>query len=386
MKPISSIIEQMPDSGIKEYFDVNALGEDVLSLGVGEPDFSTADHIRQAAIDALNGAKTKYTDNRGTRELREEVACYLQKFHVTYDPKEEVLITAGASEGIDLALRAILNPGDEVLIIQPSYVSYLPCVEMCHGVPVVVETYEENGFKVQPEDIAKKVTDKTKAIILPYPGNPTGTILRKEDLEKIADIIVEKDLYVLSDEIYGELTYGCDHVSVASIPELRERTILITGFSKAFAMTGWRIGIAAAPCRIMAAMNKIHQYTIMSVGTVNQIAALEALTNPKRDAEIRAMRDSYDARRKVLVDGLRKIGLSVAEPEGAFYVFPNITSTGLSSQEYCDRLLKEQRVAVVPGNGFGACGEGFIRCSYAYDIDAIRECLRRMDAFQEQFR
>lgn len=383
---LSKAVVGMPDSGIKDYFDVNNMKEGALSLGVGEPDFETPKHIRDAAIEALKDANTKYTDNRGTVELREELSKYMSKFGHGYDPADEILVTAGASEGIDLALRALLNPGDEVLVPQPSYVSYLPCVELCHGVPVIIDTKEENGFKLRASEIEEKITEHTKLLILPYPGNPTGVIMEKEDLEEIAEVIKKHDLFVLSDEIYAELTYEKQHVSISSLPRMYERTILINGFSKAFAMTGWRIGIAVGPRTIIKAMNKIHQYTIMSVGTVNQFAALEALTNPHRDEEIGEMKRQYNERRRVLVDGLRKIGLSVAEPEGAFYAFPCIKMTGLTSKEFCRRLLNEQQVAVIPGTSFGESGEGYIRCSYAYDIEKIKECLKRMDTFLEQFR
>jgi aminotransferase len=382
-KPLSALVEKLPDSGITEYFDPKALGEGTFSLGVGEPDFDTPAHIRLAAIKALENADTKYTDNKGVERLREQLSLYLEKFGVHYNPDKEILVTTGGSEGIDLAFRAVLNPGDEVLVIQPSYVSYLPCVELGGGVPVVVETSEKNGFRVKAEDLEAKLTPKTKMVIMPYPCNPTGVILEKEDLEEIADFIVKNDLYVLSDEVYAELTYGSTHVSIASMPGMKERTIVVNSFSKGFAMTGWRIGVAAAPAPIMKLMERIHQYTIMSVGTVNQAAVLDALENPDRDKEIGHMRDVYNERRKRIVDGLNRIGLPTVEPKGAFYAFPNITSTGLSSQEYCRRLQKEQKVAVVPGNAFGACGEGFVRISYACDTETIKTCLERMEAFQK---
>ena len=381
MKPLCKNVLEMPDSGIKEYFDPSKFGKNVISLGVGEPDFKTPSYIRQAAIKALEESNTKYTDNMGTDDLRKAVSSYLEKFGVSYDPKSEILITAGASEGIDLALRAVLNPGDEVLVIAPSYVSYQPCIRLCGGVPVIVDTFEENDFKVRPGDIFSKLTEKTKLLILPYPGNPTGAVMEKKDLEMIRDIIIEKDLYVLSDEIYAELTYGKEHISFASLPGIKERCITINGFSKAFAMTGWRIGMAAAPKDILYAMNKIHQYTIMSVGTVNQMAAIEALTNPQREEEISKMRQSYDKRRRIMLKGLRGMGLSVSEPLGAFYMFPCVKSTGMSSREFCERLLKEEGVAMVPGEAFGQSGSGYVRCSYAYDIDMIKEALKRMERF-----
>lgn len=383
MREKSYMVNQIPESGISEFFDVKGLGEGVLSLGVGEPDFDTADHIRDAAVEALRASNTKYTDNRGIDVLRDEVAKYLAQYGPQYDPDTEILVTCGASEGIDLALRALLNPGDEVLIIQPSYVSYLPCVALCGGVPVVVPTKAEHDFKVKREDLEACVSEKTKLLILPYPGNPTGAVMREDELREVADFVIEHDLYVLSDEIYGELTYEGRHVSISVLPGMRERTVLINGFSKAFAMTGWRIGMAAAPAEIMSLMKKIHQYTIMSVGTVNQVAAIEALTSPLRQGEIDHMKAVYKERRDILVAGMQEIGYPVSEPGGAFYAFVDITSSGLSSEAYCRRLLEEAKVALVPGTAFGECGEGFVRCTYAYDTEKLKECIRRMKQFQE---
>ncbi len=382
---ISKIVRQMPDSGIKDFFDVANTMPGALSLGVGEPDFETPLHVRQAAIASIEEARTKYTDNRGTVELRAAAAEYLEKFDLHYHRQDEILITVGASEGIDLALRALLDPGDEVLVVEPSYVSYIPCVELCQGVPVHLPMKEENRFRLTAGELAAAVTERTKALILPFPSNPTGAIMEREDLLAISRILVEHDILVISDEIYAELTYGKRHVSIASLPGMRERTVVLNGFSKAFAMTGWRMGIAAGPAEMIAAMNKIHQFTIMSAGTTSQYAALEALTSPVRDAEIAAMRAEYDVRRRLLVEGFRGMGLDVVEPEGAFYVFPSIQKTGLTSMEFCDRLLLEQKVAVIPGDAFGTCGEGYVRCSYAYSQEKIRQCLGRIARFVEQF-
>ncbi len=382
---ISEIVKNMPDSGIKDFFDVANTMPGALSLGVGEPDFETPLHVRQAAVASIEKAQTKYTDNRGTVELRAAAAEYLEKFGLHYDRQDEILITVGASEGIELALRAVVNPGDEVLVVEPSYVSYVPCVELCQGVPVHLEMKSEDRFRLTPQKLEAAITERTRALILPFPSNPTGAIMEKADLEAISGILTEHDILVISDEIYAELTYGKAHVSIASLPGMWERTVVLNGFSKAFAMTGWRMGIAAGPAEIIAAMNKIHQFTIMSAGTTSQYAALEALTSPVRDQEIDEMRREYDQRRKLLVEGFRGMGLDVVEPEGAFYVFPSIRRTGLSSVEFCRRLLNEQQVAVIPGDAFGACGEGYVRCSYAYSQEKIRECLARIGRFMEQF-
>lgn len=382
---ISEIVKNMPDSGIKDFFDVANTLPGALSLGVGEPDFVTAEHIRRVAIESLERAETKYTDNRGTVELRAAAAEYLEKFDLHYDRQDEILITVGASEGIDLALRALVNPGDEVLVVEPSYVSYIPCVELCQGVPVHLNMKEENRFRLTPQELEEAITEKTKILLLPFPSNPTGAIMEREDLEAIREIIIKHDIFVISDEIYAELTYGKQHVSIASLPGMKERCVVLNGFSKAFAMTGWRMGIAAGPKEVIFAMNKIHQFTIMSAGTTSQYAALEALTCPSRDEEIGIMREEYDKRRQLMVKGFRDMGLPVVEPEGAFYVFPSIKKTGLTSMEFCNRLLQEQKVAVIPGDAFGACGEGYIRCSYAYSQEKISACLARIARFMEQF-
>lgn len=382
---VSEIVKNMPDSGIKDFFDVANTMPEALSLGVGEPDFATPEHIREAAIASLKRAETKYTDNRGTVELRAAAAKYLEKYDLHYDRQDEVLITVGASEGIDLALRSLVNPGDEVLVVEPSYVSYIPCVELCQGIPVHLNMKEENKFRLIPEELEEAITEKTKVLLLPFPSNPTGAIMEREDLEAIREIIIKHDIFVISDEIYAELTYGKNHVSIASLPGMKERCVVLNGFSKAFAMTGWRMGMAAGPKEVIFAMNKIHQFTIMSAGTTSQCAALEALESPKRDEEIALMREEYNKRRILMVEGFRNMGLDVVEPEGAFYVFPSIKKTGLSSMEFCNRLLQEQKVAVIPGDAFGGCGEGYIRCSYAYSQDKIQACLERISKFMEQF-
>ena len=382
---ISKIVREMPDSGIKDFFDIANTMEGALSLGVGEPDFATPDHVRKAAIDSIERAETKYTDNRGTIELREACAEYLEKYDLHYDRQDEILITMGASEGIDLALRTLVNPGDEVLVVEPSYVSYIPCIELCQGVPVSLEMKAEHKFRLTKELLEEKITEKSKVLLLSFPSNPTGAIMEKEDLEAIAEVIDEHDLFVISDEIYAELTYGKKHVSIASLPGMKERTVVLNGFSTAFAMTGWRMGIAAAPKDVIFHMNKIHQYTTMSAGTTSQYAAFEALTSPLRDQEVAAMRLEYDERRQLMVTGFEKMGLDVMVPEGAFYVFPSIQETGLTSMEFCNRLLVEQQVAVIPGTAFGNCGEGYIRCSYAYSKEVISQCLERIAEFVKQF-
>lgn len=375
----------MPDSGIKDFFDIANTMEGALSLGVGEPDFPTPEHVREAAIASIRRAETKYTDNRGSVELRAAAAEYLEKFGLHYDRADEILITMGASEGIDLALRTLVNPGDEVLVAEPAYVSYIPCVELCGGVPVSIPLQAENRFRLTAEELIERITDKTRVLLISFPNNPTGAIMEREDLEAIREVIIEHDIFVITDEIYAELTYGRRHVSIASLPDMYERCVVLNGFSKAFAMTGWRMGIAAGPADVIFHMNKIHQFTTMSAGTTSQYAALEALTSPVRDAEIEVMRAEYDKRRHLMTEGFRAMGLSVVEPEGAFYVFPSIKETGLTSMEFCERLLREQRVAVIPGNAFGECGEGYIRCSYAYSKDVIKECLDKISAFTAGF-
>lgn len=382
---ISKIVKEMPDSGIKDFFDIANTMEGALSLGVGEPDFPTPEHVREAAIASIRRAETKYTDNRGTVELRAAAAEYLEKFDLHYDKTDEVLITMGASEGIDLALRTLVNPGDEVLVVEPAYVSYIPCVELCGGVPVSIPLQAKNRFRLTAEELSERITEKTKVLLISFPNNPTGAIMEREDLEAIRKVVIEHDIFVITDEIYAELTYGRRHVSIASLPDMYERCVVLNGFSKAFAMTGWRMGIAAGPADVIFHMNKIHQFTTMSAGTTSQYAALEALTSPVRDAEIEVMRKEYDERRHLMVEGFRAMGLAVAEPEGAFYVFPSVKETGLTSMEFCERLLKEQKVAVIPGNAFGECGEGYIRCSYAYSKDVIKECLEKISVFTAGF-
>lgn len=378
---ISNVVKNMPDSGIKDFFDVANSLDGALSLGVGEPDFATPEHIRKAAIDSVLRADTKYTDNRGTVELRQAVAEYLKKFDLHYNGADEVLITMGASEGIDLALRTLVNPGDEVLVTEPCYVSYEPCVELCGGIPVAVETKACDRFRLTAAGLSEKITEKTKVLLLSFPNNPTGAIMERTDLEAIAEIAKERDIFVISDEIYAELTYGKQHVSIASLPGMAERTLVLNGFSKAFAMTGWRLGFAAGPKDVIFHMNKIHQFTTMSAGTTSQYAALEALGNPVREAELERMRTEYDKRRGIMVKGFLEMELDVAVPEGAFYVFPSVASLGMNSQEFCRQLLKEQKVAVIPGDAFGACGDGFVRCSYAYSEDVIRKCLDKIAVF-----
>lgn len=386
-KYIANNIASMPTSGIRKFFDIVSTMEDVVSLGVGEPDFETPWHVREEAISSIEKGRTAYTSNQGMINLRQAISDYLyNKYNIKYDAESEVLVTVGASEGIDLSLRAICNSGDEILVVEPSYVSYKPCIVMAGGVPVVVETKEENDFRLTVDDIKEKITDKAKAIIFPYPNNPTGAIMEKKDLEAIADIIIENDLIVISDEIYSELTYDGHHVSIASLPNMWDRTIVLNGFSKSFAMTGWRLGYAVAPKKFIEQMIKIHQYIIMCAPTMSQYAGLDALTNEYRDEDIDIMRESYNERRKVMVEGFRKMGLSCFEPKGAFYVFPCIKSTGLTSEEFCEKLLYNEKVAVVPGTAFGECGEGFIRCSYAYSVDSIRLALERIERFVNKIR
>ncbi len=382
---LSKVVKEMPDSGIKDFFDIANTMEGALSLGVGEPDFPTPEHVREAAIASIKRGETKYTDNRGTVELRAAAAEYLEKFGLHYDRENEILITMGASEGIDLALRALVDPGDEVLVVEPCYVSYIPCVELCGGIPVSIPLKAENKFRLTKEELEEKITDKTKVLLISFPNNPTGAIMEKEDLEAIREVVTAHDIFVITDEIYAELTYGKKHASIAALPDMYERCVVLNGFSKAFAMTGWRMGIAAGPAEVIFHMNKTHEFTTMSAGTTSQVAALEALTSPVRDEEIDVMRKEYDERRKIMVDGFRNMGLDVTEPEGAFYVFPSIKKTGLTSMEFCNRLLQEQKVAVIPGDAFGSCAEGYIRCSYAYSQDIIKKCLEKIAVFVSQF-
>jgi len=381
--PLSNTIKDIKPSGIRKFFDIVSEMKDAISLGVGEPDFDTPWHIREEGIYSLERGKTFYTSNTGLKELRVEISKYLErKINVTYDPLSEIIVTVGGSEAIDLAFRAMLDPGDEVLVPQPSYVSYVPCVELTHGVPVTINLKEENQFRLTKEELLESITDKTKMLVLPFPNNPTGAIMEKKDLEDIAKICVEKDIYVLSDEIYSELTYGTDHVSIASFPGMIDRTIVINGFSKGFAMTGWRLGYAAGPKVIMEQMLKIHQYAIMCAPTMSQYAAVDALQHGEKDVQM--MRESYNQRRRFLMNAFKEMGLECFEPFGAFYVFPNIKKYGLTSEEFATRLLKEEKVAVVPGTAFGDCGEGFLRISYAYSLDNLKLALDRVKNFIER--
>jgi aminotransferase len=383
-KLIADKVQTMPFSGIRKFFDVANEIEGVISLGVGEPDFDTPWAVRERAIYNLEKGKTVYTSNAGLMELRKEICKYLNKtIGVQYDCKHQIIVSVGASESIDLAIRALVNPGEEVLVPEPSYVSYKPCITMAGGVPVVINTKVENEFRLTPEELIENITDKTKAIILPYPNNPTGGIMEKEDLEKLAEVLRDKDIMVISDEIYSELTYGGKrHASIASIDGMRDKTIVINGFSKAFAMTGWRLGYAAGPDAVISAMTKIHQYCIMCAPTTAQYAAVEALANCRESVD--KMRKEYDMRRRIMLNGFRSMGLECFEAKGAFYLFPSIQSTGLTSDVFCERLLFEEKVAVVPGTAFGDCGEGFIRCSYAYSIEDIKKALSKIEKFVEK--
>ena len=382
-KLVNRTLAEMKPSGIRKFFDIAAEMEDVISLSVGEPDFATPWHIRQAGIKTLEKGRTWYSPNAGLLALRQAIGGYLQRrFDLTYDPKSEILVTVGGSEAIDLCFRALITPGDEVLIPEPSFVCYDPLTRMAGGVPVSLPTKAEDAFRLKAETVKAAITDKTKLLVLPFPNNPTGAIMPREELEALAEVLRGTDIMVLSDEIYGELTYGRDHVSIAAIPDMWERTILVSGFSKAFAMTGWRLGYACGPREVMALLTKLHQYGIMCAPTTAQYAAIEAMNNGDEDVE--KMRGEYDMRRRYIVDELNKLGLTCFEPEGAFYVFPSIQSTGMTSEEFCETLLKEKHVAVVPGNAFGASGEGFIRISYCYSIKHITEAIRRMREFLEE--
>lgn len=374
------IIDVKP-SGIRKYFSIAEEMEDVISLGVGEPDFLTPWHIRKTGIQTLENGKTRYTANAGLIQLREEISgFYKEKYNIEYNPKNEVLVTVGGSEGIDMCIRTIIAPGDEVLVVEPSFVCYRPIVEMCGGIAVPLETKNENNFRLTAEELEAAVTEKTKLLVLPYPNNPTGAVMREDDLVAIAKVIEKHNLFVLSDEIYSALTYGDKpHVSIASIAGMQERTVVINGFSKTYSMTGWRLGYALGPKPIIEQMTKLHQFAIMSAPTNSQYAAIEALRNGDRDIE--KMREDYDARRRYTVNAFREIGLDCFEPEGAFYVFPCIKSTGLTSDEFCEQLIMSKHVAVIPGNAFGESGEGFIRVSYCYSIENIKEAVKRIDEF-----
>ncbi|MDI9258928.1 aminotransferase class I/II-fold pyridoxal phosphate-dependent enzyme [Alicyclobacillus sendaiensis] len=378
---LSPVVRHLPPSGIRRFFDLASQMQDVISLGVGEPDFVTPWHVREACMYSLEQGYTTYTPNRGLPELCVEIAKYLTKFGLTYDPSHEVLVTVGGSEAIDLALRALVCPGDEVLIPVPTYVSYKPCALLAGADVVELPTYAEDGFRLTADALERAITPRSKVLVLCFPNNPTGAVMDKEDLQAIAEVVRRHDLFVVSDEIYAELTYGSQHVSIAAIPGMRERTVVVSGMSKAYAMTGWRIGYAAGPEPIISAMLKIHQYTIMCAPHMAQRAALEALRNG--DDERDRMVESYDRRRKLIVAGLNEIGLPCHEPRGAFYAFPDIRPTGLTSEQFAERLLLEQGVAVVPGNVFGDPGEGFVRCSYATSVELIEEALRRIRTFVE---
>ena len=378
--PLSETITAIPPSGIRKFFDIVSEMKDAISLGVGEPDFDTPWHIRDEGIYSLEKGRTFYTSNAGLKELKLEISRYLERrFDVGYDPDREIMVTVGGSEAIDIALRAMLDPGDEVLIPQPSYVSYVPCTILAGGVPVTVELEEKDRFRLTKEKVLEKLTPKTKILVLPFPNNPTGSILEKEDLEAIADVVRETDLFVISDEIYSELTYGRHHCTIAALSGMKERTVLINGFSKSYAMTGWRLGYACAPEAILRQMLKIHQYAIMCAPTTSQYAAVEALRNGDRDVE--EMREAYDQRRRFLVKALRDMGLDCYEPQGAFYVFPCIKKFGMSSDTFALRLLEQEKVAVVPGTAFGDCGEGYLRISYAYSLQDLKRALERMGRF-----
>ena len=383
--PLSQKIEEVKPSGIRKFFDIVSERADAISLGVGEPDFDTPWHIREEGIYSLEKGRTFYTSNSGLMELREEICRYLhRKQGLVYQPQTDVFITVGGSEAIDVAFRVMLDPGDEVLIPQPSYVSYLPCAYMAGGEPKVIELKAENEFKLTRQELEEAITDKTKILVLPFPNNPTGSVMTKEELEALVDVIIEHDIFVLSDEIYSELTYCGDHVSIASFPGMRERTIVINGFSKAYAMTGWRLGYAAGPTEIISQMIKLHQFAIMCAPTTSQYAAVEALRNG--DDDVAYMRESYNERRRYLMHRFKEMGLSCFEPFGAFYVFPCIKEFGMTSEEFAERLLEEENVAVVPGTAFGDSGEGFLRISYAYSLEALKEALARIEVFIKRLR
>lgn len=380
---LSGKVKQIKPSGIRKFFDIVSEMDDAISLGVGEPDFDTPWHIREEGIYSLEKGRTFYTSNAGLSELKIEISKYLdRRFDLKYDPSDEIMITVGGSEAIDGALRAMLDAGDEVILPQPSYVSYEPCIVLADGVPVIVELKEENDFKLTREQLEKAVTDKTKILIMPFPNNPTGAIMTKEELQPIVDFVIEHDLFVISDEIYSELTYSGNHVSIGVFPGMKERTIVINGFSKSYAMTGWRLGYACGPQVILKQILKIHQFAIMCAPTTSQYAAIEALRHGDDDVE--KMRDEYDRRRRFLLNAFEEMGIECFEPYGAFYMFPSIKKFGMSSDEFATRLLKEEKIAVVPGTAFGDCGEGFLRISYAYSIDDLKAALERIGRFIEK--
>lgn len=383
---LSDTVKNMKPSGIRKFFDIANTMKDVISLGVGEPDFPTPRIVRTAGIRSLELAKTKYTSNRGLELLRQEIQTYVcKKYNIDYNPKDEILVTVGGSEAIDAAVRAIVNPGDEVIIPQPSYVCYEPITRLAGGVPVIINTRAENEFKLTKDELLSAITPKTKALILPYPCNPTGAIMEREDLEKIVEVLKDRDIIVISDEIYAELTFGgTRHVSIASFEGMKERTVLINGFSKTFSMTGWRLGYACGPAPILKEITKIHQYAIMCAPTTSQYAAIEALRSC--DEAVENMLEEYDARRKIIVKGFNDLGLECREPKGAFYAFPSIKSTGLTSEEFCQKLLYSKKVALVPGDAFGESGEGHVRASYCYSLSHIKEALERIGEFLEELK
>mgnify|MGYP003320569241 CR=1 FL=1 len=384
-KILSSSAQLIKPSGIRKFFDMIGSLDDVVALTVGQPDFVTPWHIRDAAIESLEKGKTYYTSNSGTPELRHEISSYMnRRFGVSYSPENEIIVTVGGSEAIDLTVRALVSPGDEVIIPQPAFVCYGPIVSLAGGVPVYINTKEENRFKLTAEELRAAITPKTKLLVLPFPNNPTGAIMTKDDLEEIAAVLRGTDIMVLSDEIYCELTYGRDHVTIASLDGMRERTIIASGFSKTYAMTGWRLGYTLAPKEITKQMLKIHQYAIMCAPTASQFAAVEAMRNG--DADVEMMRSEYNRRRRYIVGGLRSIGLDCFDPEGAFYVFPNISGFGMDSEKFCERLLYENGVAIVPGTAFGECGEGFARISYAYSVEHIAKALDRIENFVKKLK
>lgn len=383
--PLSKTVVSIEPSGIRKFFDIVSEMKDAISLGVGEPDFDTPWHIREEGIYSLEKGKTFYTSNSGLKELKIEICSYLsRRFGLSYNYDHETIVTVGGSEAIDIALRAMLDPGDEVLVPQPSYVSYVPCVVLAGGKPVIIELKEKDEFKLTKESLLKSITDKTKVLVLPFPNNPTGSVMTKENLAEIVPIILEKDLFVISDEIYSELTYGGQHISIAAFPGMRERTIVINGFSKSYAMTGWRLGYATGPAVIIEQMTKIHQFAIMCAPTASQYAAVEALRNG--DADVAMMRESYDQRRNYLVKAFNDMGLTCFEPFGAFYIFPSIQSMGMTSDEFATKLLMEEKVAAVPGTAFGSGGEGFLRISYASSMENLKIAVERIERFVKKHR
>ncbi|MBQ3905480.1 MAG: aminotransferase class I/II-fold pyridoxal phosphate-dependent enzyme [Lachnospiraceae bacterium] len=383
--PLSDTIVQIKPSGIRKFFDIVSEMKDAISLGVGEPDFDTPWHVREEGIYSLEKGKTFYTSNSGLKELRVEICNYIKRSqNITYDPLKEVIVTVGGSEAIDIGLRAMINPGDEVLIPQPSYVSYEPCAVLAGAKPVIINLKAENEFRLTAAEVEEAITEKTKILILPFPNNPTGAIMEKEDLEAVAEVVKKHDIYVMSDEIYAELTYKGKHVSIASLPGMQERTILINGFSKAYAMTGWRLGYACGPEAIIKQMTKIHQFAIMCAPTTSQYAAVEALKNG--DADVAMMRESYNQRRRFLINAFKEMGLECFEPFGAFYIFPCIKEFGMTSDEFATRFLEEEKVAVVPGTAFGDCGEGFLRISYAYSLEKLKLAIGKLEHFITKLR